>query len=142
MVKYVVVIFLLVSIIARANHTNAQAKECPDPNALEVVSIEKINEVEKALRILIPIAYEVGEFPENYSEWEVISLLPFPKTVGIKEDEDYYDMAKYFCGKEVADQSWLVRLHFPKVKAASGSQGQIFIAKKAGSGWFVWFKYH
>lgn len=142
MVKWIVGIVLLVTFIAGANHTNAQPKECPDPQTLERVSIENVDEVEKALRILIPIAYEVGEFPELYSEWEIISLKPFPSTVGVKVDEDYYGMAKHFCGNEVADRSWLVRLHFPKVKAASGSQGQIFIAKKEENGWFVWFKYH
>lgn len=135
-------IYLLVSLFVSSNHTYAQPTECPDPDTLEAVPIEKIHEVEKALRILVPIAYEVGEFPELYSEWKVVSLKPFPQTVGKKEDQDYYGMAKNFCGKEVADQSWLVRLHFPKVKAASGSQGQIFVAKKEGRGWSVWFKYH
>lgn len=140
--KYVVGIFLLALFIAGANHTYAQPKECPDPHTIEVVSIEYIDEVKKALSILVPVAYEVGEFPELYSEWEILSLKPFPLTEGNKGDEDYYGMAKHFCGKGVADRTWLVRLHFPKVKAASGSQGQIFIAKKADSGWFVWFKYH
>lgn len=133
---------ILASIFGTSTTAYAQPKECPDLHTIEVVSIENIDEVEKALKILVPIAYEVGEFPELYSEWEVLSLKPFPLTKGNKEDEDYYGMAKHFCGKGVADRSWLVRLHFPKVKAASGSQGQIFIAKKADSGWFVWFKYH
>jgi hypothetical protein len=141
-IKYVVGIFLFGSIIVTSNTTYAQPKECPSPHTLEVVSIENIHEVEKALRKLVPIAYEVGEFPELYSEWEIISLKPFPRTEENKEDEDYYGMAKHFCGKEVADRSWLVRLNFPKVKAASASQGEIFIAKKEDSGWFVWFKYH
>jgi len=142
MAKNVVGMFLFVAIIVTSNTSYAQPKECPDSHTLEVVSIENIHEVEKALRVLVPIAYEVGEFPELYSEWEVVSLKPFPRTVGKSEEENYYGMAKHFCGKEVADRSWLVRLHFPKVKATSGSPGQIFIAKKEESGWFVWFKNH
>ncbi len=142
MVKYMVGMFLFASIIVTSNTSYAQQKECPDAHTLEVVSIENIPEVEKALRVLVPIAYEVGEFPELYSEWEVVTLKPFPRTVGKSEEENYYGMAKYFCGEEVADRSWFVRLHFLKVKADSRNQGQIFIAKKEKSGWFVWFKNH
>jgi len=142
MINRFIVIFLFASLFVGSNHIYAQPKECPDPDLLETVPIEKAYEVEKALRILVPIAYEVGEFPELYSEWEIVSLTPFPRTEGNTVEEGYYGMAKHFCGQEVADRSWLVRLHFPKVQAASGSQGQIFIAKKEDGDWFVWFKYH
>jgi hypothetical protein len=50
-------------------------------------------------------------------------------------------MAKNFCGKEIADRSWLVRVYFPKWegKSASNLEGQIFLAKSKEKGWFVWF---
>lgn len=54
-----------------------------------------------------------------------------------KEEESYYGMAKYFCGKEIADKSWLVRLDFPKASGASVGQGQIFLAKSKEEGWFA-----
>ena len=38
-------------------------------------------------------------------------------------------MAKTFCGKEIAEKSWLVRLDFPKAPGADLAQGQIFLAK-------------
>ncbi|MEE3952767.1 hypothetical protein [Peribacillus frigoritolerans] len=51
-------------------------------------------------------------------------------------------MAKTFCGKEIAEKSWLVRLDFPKAPGANLAQGQIFLAKSKEKGWFVWFRYH
>lgn len=120
----------------------AQPLECPNPKDLLEVPVEEVNQVIDSLKVFVPTLYEVGEFPEYYSKWDLITVKPFPLTVKNSEERDYYEMAKNFCGKEVADRSWLVRLHFPRVKAASASQGQIFLAKKKNSGWFVWFKYH
>ena len=78
----------------------------------------------------------------TYTEWNVVTAKPFPKTVGNEEEEDYFGMAKTFCGKEIAEKSWLVRLDFPKAPGANLAQGQIFLAKSKEKGWFVWFQYH
>lgn len=140
-IRTLILFFLIFSSLG-STPSYAQPIECPDTKDLIEVPIEDVNQVLDSLRVLVPITYEVGEFPEYYSKWDVVTVKPFPLTIGNSDEQDYYEMAKNFCGKEVADRSWLVRLHFPRVKAASGSQGQIFIAKKKDSGWFVWFKYH
>lgn len=142
MIVRTLAIFFLVFASLGTPPIYAQPKECPDSKELIEVPIEDINKVADALHTIIPITYEVGEFPEYYTKWELVTVIPFPMTRGNKELEDYYKMASNFCGKEVADRSWLVRLHFPRVKGVSASQGQIFIAKKKDSGWLVWFKYH
>jgi hypothetical protein len=138
----VLLISLLFFIYIGSTRSYAQPAECPDPNDLMEVPMEEVNQVLDALKHVVPISYEIGEFPEYYSKWELVTIKPFPLTVKNSDERDYYEMAKNFCGKEVAERSWLVRLHFPRVKAASASQGQIFLAKKKNSGWFVWFKYH
>ena len=119
---------------------HAQPKECPVLSELEQTSIKNRNELVEALNTLIPKTYGTGivDFPDIYTTWNVVIAKPFPKTVGNKE-EAYYGMAKTFCGKEIAEKSWLVRLDFPK---APGAQGQIFLAKSKEEGWFVWFRYH
>lgn len=122
----------------------AQPKECPVLSELMQTSIKDRKEVIEALNTLIPKTYGTGldEYPGMYTEWNVVTAKPFPKTVGNKDEEDYYGMAKTFCGKEIAKKSWLVRLDFPKAPGADLAQGQIFIAKSKEKGWFVWFQYH
>ncbi|MFC5605069.1 hypothetical protein [Sporosarcina koreensis] len=122
----------------------AQPKECPVLSELMQTSIKDRKEVIEALNTLIPKTYGTGldEYPGMYTEWNVVTAKPFPKTVGNKDEEDYFGMAKNFCGKEIAEKSWLVRLHFPKAPGADLAQGQIFIAKNKEKGWFVWFRYH
>jgi hypothetical protein len=138
----VLLICLLFFISLGSTRSYAQPVECPNAKDLVIVPVEEVNQVIDSLKVLVPTLYEVGEFPEYYSKWELVTIKPFPLTVKNSDERDYYEMAKNFCGKEVAERSWLVRLHFPRVKAASASQGQIFLAKKKNSGWFVWFKYH
>ncbi|MGV2448105.1 UNVERIFIED_CONTAM: hypothetical protein FO527_29375 [Bacillus sp. ATCC 13368] len=121
----------------------AQPKECPVLSELEKTSIKDKKEVIKVLNTLIPKTYgKLNEFPDIYTMWNVVTATPFPKTVGNKNEEDYFGMAKTFCGKEIAEKSWLVRLDFPKAPGANLAQGQIFLAKSKEKGWFVWFRYH
>ncbi|MCY9141727.1 MULTISPECIES: hypothetical protein [Peribacillus] len=122
----------------------AQPKECPVLSELEKTSIKDKKEVIKALNTLIPKTYGTGidDFPDIYTKWNVVTAKPFPETVGNKDEEDYFGMAKTFCGKEIAEKSWLVRLDFPKAPGANLGQGQIFLAKSKEKGWFVWFQYH
>lgn len=138
----VLLICLLLFSSLGSTRSYAQPVECPNAKDLLDVPVEEVNQVINSLKVLVPTLYEVGEFPEYYSKWELDTIKPFPLTLKNSDERDYYEMAKNFCGKEVADRSWLVRLHFPRVKAASASQGQIFLAKKKNNGWFVWFKYH
>lgn len=77
---------------------------------------------------MISKTYKSDSFPNIYSEWEVVTAAPFPMAAGKKEEESYYGMAKYFCGKEIADKLWLVRLDFPKAPGASLGQGQVFFS--------------
>ncbi|USK57887.1 hypothetical protein LIS82_27165 (plasmid) [Cytobacillus solani] len=117
----------------------AQPKDCPVLSDLEQTSIKDRKEVIEALNTLIPKTYGTGldDFSDIYTKWNVVTAKPFPKTVG-KEEEDYFGMAKTFCGKEIAEKSWLVRLDFPKAPGANLAQGQIFLAKSKEIGWFVW----
>ena len=123
-------------------HAQSDVK-CPDVKQLEKTSMKDKEELLKALKEIVPATYQKGEHGEMFSEWEVITALPFPKTAE-KKDAVYDEMAKNFCGEAVAEQSWLVRLYFPKWegKSASALEGQIFIAKDKEDGWFVWFRYH
>ncbi|WP_047979734.1 hypothetical protein [Ornithinibacillus contaminans] len=126
--------------------TNAQPSiGCPNAKELEKPSRADKNELVEALDKIIPETYGESDYGNFYSEWEVVSAKPLSKTNGIDQDEDYYDMARNFCGEVIADQSWLVTLHFPRWegKSESAVNGQIFLAKnKAEDNWFAWYRYH
>jgi hypothetical protein len=123
---------------------HAQPKECPVLSELLETSKSDKKEVTEALKTLIPKIYGTGldDYPDMYTKWNVVTAIPFPETVGNKKEEDYFEMAKTFCGEEIAEKSWLVRLDFPKAPGANLAQGQIFLAKSKEKGWFVWFRYH
>jgi hypothetical protein len=127
-----------------AFEVHAEPKQCPVLSELVQTSIKDRKEVIEALNTLIPKTYGTGldDFPDMYTRWNIVTVKPFPETVGIKEEEDYFGMAKTFCGKEIAEKSWLVRLDFPKAPGTNLAQGQIFLAKSEEKGWFVWFRYH
>jgi hypothetical protein len=92
----------------------AQPAECPKINEIEETTIRDKTDFLKALQTIVPDTYQKGDFTKFYTDWRVITATPFPLTVGKEKDGVYYGMAKNFCGKEVADRSWLVRLYFPK----------------------------
>ncbi|MEH7454785.1 hypothetical protein [Gottfriedia acidiceleris] len=143
--KMKVMIFMFIIMLSFGSIVGyAQPKKCPVLSDLDKTSMKNQKEVINALGTLIPKTYGTGldDLPEIYTKWNVVTAKPFPKTVGVKEEEDYFGMAKYFCGKEIAEKSWLVRLDFPKAPGANLAQGQIFIAKSKEKGWFVWFRYH
>ncbi|SFM34692.1 hypothetical protein SAMN04487943_11457 [Gracilibacillus orientalis] len=144
MKKTGVLISLLIFILVPSQIYAQPDVECPKLKTFENTTMEDKDELLKALKVIVPDIYAEGEYGELYSEWEVITALPFPKTVGKEKDEAYYEMAKNFCGEEIADKSWLVRLYFPKWEGISASalEGQIFLAKSKDNEWFVWFRYH
>lgn len=141
MIKRQILIFAVVALLVPLT-ANAQPETCP--NSQELEEVQDHEEFLRALQTVVPETYQKGELAEMYTDWRVITALPFPKTVGREQDEIYYEMAKNFCGKEVAEKSWLARLYFPKWEGTSVSalEGQIFVAKSQQQGWFVWFQYH
>lgn len=139
------VLFLIISLFTLVSfEAYAQPKNCPVLSELGKTSLKDKKEVIEALNTLIPKTYGTGldDLPDLYTKWNVVTAKPFPNTVGNKIEEDYFEMAKNFCGKEIAEKSWLVRLDFPKAPGADLAQGQIFLAKSKETGWFVWFRYH
>jgi hypothetical protein len=138
---FVVTLFLSVFCFS-SSVVLAQPEKCPEPSELEKTSIRDEIEVIEALNKLIPKTYKSDSHPNIYSEWQVETALPFPMADGNEKEEAYYEMAKNFCGNDVVNKSWLVRLTFPKAPGASIGQGQIFLAKSKEKGWFVWFRYH
>lgn len=141
-------LFFLVIIISSFSFAfttaHAQPTECPKVNEMEKTTIYDKMGLLKELQTIVPNTYQNREFAKFYNGWRVITAAPFPLTVSKEQDKAYYGMAINFCGKEVADRSWLVRLYFPKWegKSASNLEGQIFLAKSKEKGWFVWFRYH
>lgn len=139
------VLILIITLITLVSfEAYAQPKNCPVLSELEKTSLKDKKEVIEALNTLISKTYGTGldDLPDLYTKWNVVTAKPFPKTVGNKVEEGYFGMAKTFCGKEIAEKSWLVRLEFPKAPGADLAQGQIFLAKSKEKGWFVWFRYH
>jgi hypothetical protein len=121
----------------------AQPEKCPSIHELKETSVKDRDGLLKALQKIVPQTYD-GELGEFYTDWRLKRLTPFPLTIGNQIDQDYYGMAKNFCGKDIADRSWLARIYFPKWegKSASNLEGQLFLAKSKEKGWFVWFRYH
>ncbi|WP_246206693.1 hypothetical protein [Virgibacillus ihumii] len=144
MKKIMLVTLALLLFGTTAGSVRAGSVECPEPSDLEETSMDDEKELRKALEKIIPKVYAQGDDADMYSEWKIITAKSFPKTVGDNHNEVYYEMAINFCGKDVAEKSWLVRIHFPKWegKSASNAEGQIFLAKNKEKGWFVWFRYH
>ncbi|WP_085991254.1 hypothetical protein [Oceanobacillus senegalensis] len=142
--KKIAIILTLILFIFVPNQIYAQPDiKCPNAKQLKETSIKEKDELRKALEQIVPDTYEKGELGDMFSEWEILTALPFQDTVSSK-DEVYYKMAKTFCGETIANKSWLVRLYFPKWegKSASALEGQIFLAQNKDDEWFVWFRYH
>lgn len=131
---------LIFLVLAAAIEFPIQAKGCPDPEKLVETSLNDSEDLFRALETIVPDLYKGKEF----SKWEAVSITPFPLTVGKQDEEIYFQIAKNYCGGKVAEKSWLVRLHFPKMEtgSASMSEGQLFVSKSKESDWFVWYQYH
>ncbi|GAA0603627.1 hypothetical protein GCM10009001_20830 [Virgibacillus siamensis] len=144
MKKIMMVTLVILFFVTTAGAVRADSVDCPEPKDLEETSLKNEKELRKTLKKIIPKVYARGDDADMYSEWEIITATPFPKTIGDNQNEVYYEMATNFCGKEVAEMSWLVRIHFPKWegKSASNAEGQVFLAKSKEKDWFVWFRYH
>jgi hypothetical protein len=112
--------------------------ECPKTEILSKTSINDKDELVNALNEIIPNVY--GTSPD-YKEWRIEIIKPMPSLTGF--EENYYKMAINFCGKQVADYSWFVRLRFPRLlPAQSASLGELYIVRDKNNKWFPWFQYH
>lgn len=106
---------------------------CPNTNTFAETSINNKNELLMKLNEIVPIAYP----DKMYKEWNVLEIEPL-----INYDKEYYKMVKKLCNKEVAENSWLVELEFPKfLPSASASTGIMFVVKDKEKGWYVWYTY-
>ena len=112
--------------------------ECPNNEMLMKTTEKDKDELVKALNIIIPKVY--GSHLD-YKGWRIEVIKSMPLLTGF--EEVYYKMAINFCGKEVADHSWYVRLRFPRLlPAQSASLGELYIVKEKNNKWFPWFQYH
>ncbi|MEH7223302.1 hypothetical protein V7112_05745 [Bacillus sp. JJ1566] len=133
-----VVISLLTLVIFFPYYVGAQANvECPNVSQLENTTVIYKDELLKALETIIPRTFGESDYLNHYADWEVVTAQPLDENVA-KE----YQMSSNYCGKEIADKSWLVELHFPRWEGKSdiASDGQIFVSKSKDKGWFVWYK--
>lgn len=136
---------MLLFLIIIPYRVHAETLDCPEVSDLEETTEKDRQEFMEALEGFIKNIYiSDDEYGHLYEEWEVITAKPFPDTESSAYDEIYYEMAKNFCGEEVANRSWLTRIYFPKWSGISASnlEGQLFVAKSKENGWFVWFRYH
>ena len=142
-------LLITVTVAAKANVDTASSsnkvRECHNAMDLQEASLLEKDELINELERIIPETYINGDDDgEYYSEWNVISVKPLPMAVGTDEEEIFYEIAKNLCGKDVANKSWLVRIHFPKWEGTSANitKGTLLIAKSHEKGWLVWYRYN
>lgn len=131
---------LLLMILLFIFPTNSLGKElnCPNPENLVMTTEKDKDELVEALNEIVPKIY--GDSPDH-EEWNIEMIEPMTSLSG--SEDVYYQIAVTFCGKEVADHSWFVRLRFPRLlPAESASLGELFIVKDKNDKWFAWFQYH
>jgi len=143
----IVILFIAFAVQADIETITLQNEldECPRAMDLEETPIVYKEEFLKALESLIPETYTKDEqYGDYYSKWNIITATPLPLTMDSDENDVYYEIAKNLCGKEVANKSWLVLLHFPNWDdvSAGNAEGEIFLAKSKEKGWYVWYRYH
>jgi len=109
--------------------------KCPDVSSMVKVNAGEKEGVFLALNKLVPKAYPYKE----YNVWKVEEARPLSSE---KTFRPYYNLAKELCGSDVAENSWFIKLHFPKLSpGVSASTGIMFIAKNSNNEWSVWYTY-
>lgn len=102
---------------------------CPDDPLLEPgprAAEEAVAAVQKSL----------SAGPLEWRDYEIRAAYPASRREG------FGLVVVGMCGQEVANRTWIVELHFPRLEpSASLSQGQAFVSRFA-SGWRVWYRYH
>ncbi|MBS4208651.1 hypothetical protein KHA95_11375 [Bacillus sp. FJAT-50079] len=111
---------------------------CPKAEEIMKTSSQEKEDLLRALQTIIPEMYDDRT---EYKEWRVEVLSPMVDLSGY--EKIYRDMAVHFCGENVANHSWFVRIRFPHLlPAQSASLGELFILKNNQGQWFPWFRYH
>ncbi len=112
--------------------------KCPPTSNLIKPNVKDKDELIGALNEIIPNVY--GTDPV-YKEWRIEGIQPALNLTGF--EKTYYKIAITYCGKEVADHSWFVRLRFPKLLPSYVvSLGEIYIVKDRNGKWMPWFQFH
>lgn len=139
MKNFLLIFFAIICIVPSLTIAKEQTEiNCPKPEMLLLPTESDREKLIIALNELIPKFYSTK--PE-YEEWNIEVIKPIWSLTG--DNEGYYEMAKHFCGREVANRSWFVRLRFSRLfPAQSASLGEIYVAKDKQDNWIVWFQYH
>lgn len=106
----------------------------PSPSDLRPLGPNAAAEISNLLPTFVPRLYP----GTDHLDWKLSALVPLTtKSVSV-----WYGMAKNFGYRQLAQNSYLVWLKFPRLlPSADLSQGQFFITRTR-SGWVAWFQYH
>lgn len=116
---------------AMANRIHYRGIHCP---AQQSVLPATAGDARKLRSLMNRIVAE--RYPDPQHRQYVLTSL----TLG-PEGSGYGQVAAHFCGRAVANSTWVAQLEFPKyLPSASLSEGQLFITKTR-QGWDVWFRY-
>ena len=133
-----ILLFMFPNVIFSESIVSIANPKCPLTENLVKPNLKDKKELISALNKIIPKVYGADS---NYKEWRIEKIEPASSLTGF--EKNYYGIAVTFCGKEVANYSWFVRLRFPKLlPAQSASLGEIYIVKDRKNGWIPWFQYH
>ncbi|MEI5905965.1 hypothetical protein WAK64_02640 [Bacillus spongiae] len=139
MVKKIIIILLctITSNVAEATELPFLKPNCPNIESILKTTLADTDELVRKLNDLIPIAY-----PDNeYNKWNVIKIVPLPSVIGVQYDDAYYRIAIRLCGEPIANNSWIVKVEFPKLLPSTSPSGIFFVVKTKNSGWNVWYSY-
>ncbi|XZF75581.1 hypothetical protein ACSBO6_18685 [Bacillus sp. AL-1R] len=133
-----ILLFTIPNVVFSESIESIANPKCPQTENLVKPNFKDKKELISALSKIIPKVYGTDS---NYKEWRIERLEPASSLTGF--EKNYYGIAVTFCGKEVANYSWFVRLRFPKLlPAQSASLGEIYIVKDINKGLIPWFQYH
>jgi len=91
---------------------------------------------EKEILAVLPKLISEAYPYDEYKVWKLEELKP------LSETDSYFGIGINQGGKEMAENSWIATLKFPKLGSSESlSQGQLFIVKTK-KGWIPWYTYH
>ncbi|MGD6818331.1 hypothetical protein [Metabacillus sp. 84] len=133
-------ISLAMTLFMTSGTARAKEADCPDASLIERTSLRDRDALIASLGRLVPETFGKNS---RYVRWEAGRVLPLPLAKG-RWEYNHYNMAKHFCGKPIARQSWLVHLSFKawKDRYGPGQDNQIYAVKLKTTGWTVWFRYY
>ncbi|KQL34480.1 MULTISPECIES: hypothetical protein [Bacillaceae] len=139
MKKILLTSFMLLFMIPSTTYGESLVNaKCPPTENLQKPNIKDKDELISALNDIIPKIYGTDL---NHKEWRIEKIQPAASLTGF--EKHYFGIAVTFCGKEVANHSWFVRLIFPRMlPAVSAATGELYIVKDRNDNWIPWFQYH